>query len=96
MMWERYRPKEAAMSLNGIMGIGISSSGVPDERKEVVRGEREVHKPALEMKPDNLSAVQADYVTLQTGAGQGGLIGVLTPTSSQSETRGGEGFHAIA
>ena len=85
------------MSLNGIMGIGLSSAGVPDERKEIARGGgREAHTPAVEVKPDNLSAVQEDYVTLLGGAGQGGVIGVLTPASSQSEGTGGGGFRAIA
>jgi hypothetical protein len=58
------------MSLNGIMGIGISSVGVEDERKEIARGERESQRPAVGMMPDNLSKVQADYVTLQSGVGQ--------------------------
>jgi hypothetical protein len=84
------------MSLNGIMGIGLSSAGVPDERKEIARGGREAHVPAVPVKADNLSAVQEDYVTLQGGVGQGGVIGVLTPASSENEGAGGVGFHAIA
>jgi hypothetical protein len=58
------------MSLNGIMGIGISSLGVEDERKEIARGERESQRPVAGMMPDNLSKVQEDYVTLQSGVGQ--------------------------
>ena len=58
------------MSLNGIMGIGISSTGVEDERKEIARVERESQRPVAGMKPDNLSTVQEDYVTLQSGVGQ--------------------------
>ena len=58
------------MSLNGIMGIGISSVGVEDERREIARAEGEAQRPAGGMRPDNLSAVQEDYVTLQSGVGQ--------------------------
>jgi hypothetical protein len=58
------------MSLNGIMGIGISSVGVEDERNEIVREERESQRPAAGMMPDNLSKVQEDYVTLQSGWGR--------------------------
>lgn len=58
------------MSLNGIMGIGISSVGVEDERREVARADGEAQRPVAGMRPDNLSAVQEDYVTLNSGAGQ--------------------------
>ena len=57
------------MSLNGIMGIGISSVGVQDERKEIAREGRDAQPQVGMMTPDNRSAVQEDYVTLQSGAG---------------------------
>jgi hypothetical protein len=86
------------MSLNGIMGIGISSTGVEDERKEIARGERGSQRPVARMKPDNLSMVQEDYVTLQSGVGQvahAGAAGVGALGQSEADERGTM-FQAIA
>jgi hypothetical protein len=58
------------MSLNGIMGIGISSVGVPEEQKEIAREAQGAELQVGNRKPDNLSAVQEDYVTLNSGVGQ--------------------------
>jgi hypothetical protein len=86
------------MSLNGIMGIGISSAGVEDERKEIARAEQESQRPVAGMKPDNLSAMQEDYVTLQSGVGQGilaGAAGGIALGQSEAGERGSL-FQAIA
>ena len=86
------------MSLNGIMGIGISSAGVEDERKEIARAERETQRPFAGTEPDNLSAVQEDYVTLQSGAGkvaQAGAAGGVALGQSGIGDRGTM-FQAIA
>ena len=86
------------MSLNGIMGIGISSAGVEDERKEIAREERESQRPVAWMKPDNLSMVQEDYVTLQSGIGQvapAGAAGGIALGKSGTAERGSL-FQAIA
>ena len=89
--------KGVTMSLNGIMGIGISSAGVGDERKEIARAERDAQQPVAEMKPDNLSKVQEDYVTLQSGAGHsaptGGAYAGVSGQSDASER--GSLFQAI-
>ncbi len=86
------------MSLNGIIGIGISSTGVEDERKEIAREERGMQRPVAGMKPDNLSAVQEDYVTLQSGVGQvaqaGAAGGVALGQSGVGER--GSLFQAVA
>jgi hypothetical protein len=86
------------MSLNGIMGIGISSAGVEDERKEIARAERESQQPVAGMKLDNLSMVQEDYVTLQSGVGlvapAGAANGVALGQSGAGER--GTMFTAIA
>jgi hypothetical protein len=86
------------MSLNGIMGIGISSTGVEDERKEIARGERESQRPAVGMMPDNLSKVQEDYVTLQSGVGQVAAAGAAGGVDLGQSGAGDRGtmFQAIA
>jgi hypothetical protein len=86
------------MSLNGIMGIGISSVGVEDERKEIARGERESQRPVAGMKTDNLSMVQEDYVTLQSGVGQAAPAGVAGGVALGQSGAGDRGslFQAIA
>ena len=88
--------REVAMSLNGIMGIGISSVGVEEERKEIARVERDAQPPAGGLRPDNLSAVQEDYVTLQSGVGQ--TPGVVSVEASGQIGTGDRGtvFQAIA
>ena len=86
------------MSLNGIMGIGISSVEVEDERREIVRAEGEAQWPVGGTKPDNLSAVQEDYVTLQSGIGQvapAGAAGGIALGKSGTGERGSL-FQAIA
>jgi hypothetical protein len=86
------------MSLNGIMGIGISSVGVEDQRKEIARTEKDAEGPVGVTKPDNLSAVQEDYVTLQSGAGQTAPVraaGLETLGQSGTGDRGTV-FRAIA
>ena len=86
------------MSLNGVMGIGISSAGVGDERKEIARAERETQQPVAGMKPDNLSAAQEDYVTLKFGVGQvapAGAAGRVALGQSGAGDRGSL-FQAIA
>jgi hypothetical protein len=98
-MWESYRlaQREVTMSLNGIMGIGISSVGVEAERKQIAQEEREA-PPVGESKPDNLSKVREDYVTLQSGKGLAAQVdsvgtGALPPRGAGER---GSMFHAIA
>ena len=86
------------MSLNGIMGIGISSVGVEDEWREIGRAEGEAQRPVEGMRPDNLSAVQEDYVTLQSGVGQvvqARAAGVEAHGQSETGDRGSV-FRAVA
>jgi hypothetical protein len=86
------------MSLNGIMGIGISSVGVEDQRKKIARIEKDVQGLVGVTKPDNLSAVQEDYVTLQSGAGQTAPVraaGLEALVQSGADDRGTV-FRAIA
>ena len=83
------------MSLNGIMGIGISSVEVEDERREIVRAEGEAQWPVGGTKPDNLSAVQEDYVTLQSGVGLMAPAGALGGVALGQSERGSL-FQAIA
>ena len=84
------------MSLNGIVGIGLSSVRVKDERERVVRVGRDTSPPVGQLAPDNLSAVQQDYVTLNSGVGE------VVPArgagaSTQNETGDrGTAFRAIA
>jgi hypothetical protein len=86
------------MSLNGIMGIGISSVEVEDERREIVRAEGEAQWPVGGTKPDNLSAVQEDYVTLQSGVGQVAPAGTVGGVALEQSGAGHRGtmFQAIA
>jgi hypothetical protein len=86
------------MSLNGIMGIGLLSVGAEDERLHITRAEREVQQPVAAVMPDNLSAVQQDYVTLNSGVGEIVPVrtaGVQALTQSETVDRG-SGFRAIA
>ncbi len=86
------------MSLNGIMGIGISSVGVQDERKEIAREERSAQLSAGTIKLNNLSAVQQDFVTLSSGVGQvapARAAGAKPSVNGQPNDRGNQ-FQAIA
>jgi hypothetical protein len=86
------------MSLNGIMGIGISSVGVEDQRKEIALAEKDAQGPVGVTRPDNLSAVQEDYVTLQSGAGQTVPVGAagMEVSAKNGASDRGTVFRAIA
>jgi hypothetical protein len=97
-MWESYRPelREVAMSLNGIVGIGLSSVGVKDEREQVARVSRDTPPLVGRVALDNLSAVQEDYVTLNSGVGEVVLArGASASTQNEAGDRG-TAFRAIA
>jgi hypothetical protein len=76
-MWERYRLKEAAMSLNGIMGVGLSSAGAQNPWDANSPAAVDFRRPeGIEAKGEVKTGIEppvpADYVTLHSGEAQVG------------------------
>jgi hypothetical protein len=74
------------------------SVGLDDERLQITRADRETQPPVGATAADNLSAVQQDYVTLNTGVGEVVPVrgsGIQALAQSETGVRG-TAFRAIA